>query len=103
MEEELQQLGAENTQQLSDAAVSFTASAPNVPLKILLGVRTAHRLLELLQVSPGIESREDVYDAVQEMQGIHVKDLLGDGKANCIKNTALYHSLVRQLTVKLLY
>lgn len=81
LEEELLSCGAENTQVLSKAAVSFTASDMTVPLKCLLWVRTAHRFLELIDSFEDIESRDDVYDAVQHLSGIHIKDLLGDGKS----------------------
>lgn len=82
MEEELRKCGALSTEVLSNAAVSFIASDENnsncVPLKALLWVRTAHRILEKIDIFYDIHSRDDVYNAVQQSR-MDIKDLLGDG------------------------
>jgi len=82
MEEELKKCGALSTEVLSNAAVSFMAVDENnsncVPLKALLWVRTAHRILEKIDTFYDIHSRDDVYNAVQQSR-MDIKDLLGDG------------------------
>lgn len=89
MEEELISLGAASTTVLSNAAVLFTAetrpekSKYPIALSALLWVRTAHRILEKIETFQDIESREDVYDAVQRSR-VHVKDLLGDGQGGLL-------------------
>ena len=81
LEEELISCGAIDTTQLSNAAVSFATNDEAVALKALLHVRTAHRLLEKIDSFFDVESRNDVYDSVQQSK-MHIKDLLGDGKCS---------------------
>ncbi|CAB9517544.1 methyltransferase K/L [Seminavis robusta] len=83
LEKELSDCGVSSTQVLSDAAVSFSVSDETVPLKVLLWVRTAHRLLEKIDTFFDLESRDDVYDAVQNCR-LPVKDLLGDGQGGLL-------------------
>lgn len=83
LEEELRECGVSETQVLSDAAVSFSAHDESTPLKVLLWTRTAHRILEQIDTFHGVESRDDVYDAVRHSR-MHVKDLLGDGRGGLL-------------------
>ena len=83
LEEELLSCGVATTEVLSNAAVSFTTSEDTVPLKALIWVRTAHRILEKIDTFYDLESRDDVYHAVQNSQ-LHVKDLLGDGQGGLL-------------------
>lgn len=97
LEEELRSCGVTTTNVLGNAAVSFTIaattgdgdesgttiSADTIALKALIWVRTAHRILEKMDTFYDMESRDDVYQAVQNSR-MHVKDLLGDGQGGLL-------------------
>ena len=96
LEEELLSCCVTTTDVLSNAAVSFTiapeetsfgddnvSSIDTIALKALIWVRTAHRILEKIDTFYDIESRDDVYHAIQNSR-LHVKDLLGDGQGGLL-------------------
>jgi len=83
LEEELKSCGVTSTHVLSNAAVSFTTDSDTVPLKVLIWVRTAHRILEKIDTFHELESRDDMYHAIQNSR-LHVKDLLGNGQGGLL-------------------
>ena len=85
VEQELRQIeGAYNIETSGTAAVHFEGDSPKVGLDALLWTRATMKLMEhIASSSPrGVESRQDVYDFIQD--SVNVKQLLGDGKGGLL-------------------
>lgn len=87
LKEELLLLGVSSTTILSNAAVSFIDDNDNhhhpLSLKALLWLRTPHKILEKIDTFYDLETREDVYDAIQHTS-IPIQSLLGDGQGGLL-------------------
>ena len=80
--DELEALGAFDINLSGNSAVGFQGS-PEVGLKSLLCLRTAHRLMELVSTSEElVATRDDIHNFIKET--LDVKDLLGDGKGGLL-------------------
>lgn len=80
--DELEALGAFDINLSGNSAVGFRGS-PEVGLKSLLRLRTAHRLMELVSTSEEmVSTRDDIHHFIKET--LDVKEILGDGKGGLL-------------------